>query len=39
MYISRELEKEINPFLERREILAIIGPRQVEKTTFLQELS
>ena len=38
MYIHRELEKEIAPFLKRREILAIVGPRQVGKTTLLQHL-
>lgn len=35
MYINRELEKEIAPFLGRREVLAIIGPRQSGKTTLL----
>jgi len=34
-YISRELEKEIRPFLKRKEILAVVGARQVGKTTFL----
>lgn len=38
MYIHREIEKEIKPFLKRKEILAIVGPRQVGKTTFLQYL-
>lgn len=38
MYVHREIEKEIKPFLERREILAIVGPRQVGKTTLLQRL-
>jgi predicted AAA+ superfamily ATPase len=38
IYIQRELEKEIKPFLKRREILAIIGARQVGKTTLLNQL-
>lgn len=37
-YIPRELEKEITPFLERKEILAIVGARQVGKTTLLKHL-
>lgn len=37
-YIHRELEKEIKPFLKRKEILAIVGARQVGKTTFLEYL-
>jgi len=39
MYIHRELENVIKPFLRRREILAIVGARQVGKTTFLQYLA
>ncbi len=39
MYIHRELENLIKPFVKRKEVLAIIGPRQVGKTTFLQYLS
>ncbi|MFH1838257.1 MAG: ATP-binding protein [Candidatus Kuenenbacteria bacterium] len=35
MYISRQLEKQIQPFLKRKEFLAIIGSRQAGKTTFL----
>lgn len=38
IYIRRELEKEIKPFLKRKEILAVIGARQVGKTTFLEYL-
>jgi len=38
MYVYRELEKEIKPFLKRKEILAIVGARQVGKTTFLQQI-
>jgi len=37
-YISRELEAKIKPFLSRKEVLAIVGARQVGKTTFLQHL-
>jgi len=39
MYIHRELEKSIRPFLKRKEVLAIIGSRQVGKTTFLEYLA
>lgn len=38
MYIHRELEETIAPFLKRKEILAVVGARQVGKTTFLQHL-
>jgi len=37
-YIHRELEDEIKIFLKRKEVLAIIGARQVGKTTFLNYL-
>jgi len=37
-YIPREIKKEIIPFLKRKEILAIVGARQVGKTTFLKHL-
>lgn len=37
-YIQRELEETIKSFLKRREILAIIGPRQAGKTTLLEHL-
>lgn len=36
MYIHRQLESEILPFLARKEAIAIIGPRQSGKTTFLE---
>lgn len=36
MTIKRDLLYEIKPFLERKEYLAIIGPRQAGKTTFLE---
>lgn len=38
MYVHRDLEKEIAPFLKRKEILAVVGARQAGKTTFLQRL-
>ncbi len=38
MYIQRELEGKIRPFLKRREALAVIGPRQAGKTTFINHL-
>lgn len=38
MYIRRELESQIKPYLKRKETLAIIGPRQSGKTTFLKHL-
>lgn len=38
MYIHRELESIIRPFLRRKEILGIVGARQVGKTTFLQHI-
>lgn len=39
IYIHRELEEEIEPFLKRKEILAIVGARQVGKTTFLRHIA
>lgn len=39
MYVHRQLEQEIKPFLKRKEILAILGPRQSGKTTFLEFLA
>lgn len=38
MYVHRELEKEIAPFLEKKEVIAIIGARQTGKTTLLEYL-
>lgn len=35
MYVHRELEKKILPFLDRKEVIAIVGPRQAGKTTFV----
>ena len=39
IYIHRELEEKIAPFLKMREVLAILGPRQAGKTTFLEYLT
>jgi hypothetical protein len=38
MYIYRQLEKKVAPFLKRKEVIAIIGPRQAGKTTFIKHL-
>lgn len=39
MYIKRELEQKIKTYLNKPEILAIIGPRQSGKTTLLKEIT
>ena len=39
MYIRRNLEKEIKPFLKRKEAIVITGPRQAGKTTLLKRLN
>ncbi len=38
MYIPREIEQNINKWLNEREIIAIIGPRQSGKTTLLHHI-
>jgi predicted AAA+ superfamily ATPase len=38
MYIYRQLEEKIIPFLKRKEVISIIGPRQAGKTTFIQHI-
>jgi uncharacterized protein len=38
MYIERKLESKIRGYLNHREIIAIVGPRQSGKTTLLQKL-
>lgn len=38
MYIKRKLEDDIFKYLAKREILAIIGPRQAGKTTLLRKI-
>lgn len=39
MYVERELEKEITPWLESKEVIAIRGPRQSGKTTLLKKIA
>lgn len=39
MYIKRQLEEQIEPFLAKKEAISIIGPRQAGKTTFIQNLA
>lgn len=36
MLIKRGLLEEVKPFLKRKEYIAIVGPRQAGKTTFLE---
>lgn len=38
IYINRELENKIFPFLAKKEAISIIGPRQAGKTTFIEHL-
>lgn len=38
MYVRRKLEQIIQKYLNRREYLAIVGPRQAGKTTMLQNI-
>ena len=38
MYIERTLEKEIYKYLDSKEIIAVIGPRQSGKTTLLRRI-
>ncbi len=33
------MENQITPFLDRREVIAIVGPRQAGKTTFIEHLA
>ncbi len=39
MYIRRDLEEKIKAYLDKPEILAIVGPRQSGKTTLLKEIA
>lgn len=39
MYIKRQLDDSIKPFLLRKEALSIIGPRQAGKTTLVNNLA
>jgi uncharacterized protein len=38
MYINRTLELKINKYLNKKEIIAVIGPRQCGKTTLLKHV-
>jgi hypothetical protein len=38
IYIPRSVEKEITPFLDRKEVIGIVGSRQVGKTTLLKRV-
>ena len=38
MYISRILESELKKYLNKREIVAVVGPRQCGKTTLLKHI-
>lgn len=38
MYINRQLEEKIAPFLNKKEAISIIGPRQAGKTTLLKRM-
>ncbi|MBI5332341.1 MAG: ATP-binding protein [Candidatus Aenigmarchaeota archaeon] len=38
MYIKRILERDIRRYLDKREIIAVIGPRQSGKTTLLRQI-
>jgi predicted AAA+ superfamily ATPase len=38
MYIPRDLEKTIRKYLDKPEILAVIGPRQCGKTTLIRNI-
>jgi len=38
MYITRDLEEKIRPYLDKPEIIAIIGPRQSGKTTLMKKI-
>ena len=35
IYITRDLEKKINKYLKRKEIIVLVGPRQCGKTTLI----
>ena len=38
MYIKREIEGKIINYLSKREIIAVIGPRQSGKTTMIKQI-
>src|SRR3989338_8472235 len=37
-YITRDIEDEIRAYLKRKEIIAVVGPRQCGKTTMIENL-
>ncbi|OGE91833.1 MAG: hypothetical protein A3C85_02585 [Candidatus Doudnabacteria bacterium RIFCSPHIGHO2_02_FULL_48_21] len=39
MYIHRQIETELRPFLERKEAVALLGPRQAGKTTLMRHIA
>lgn len=39
MYVERELTAKIKPFLQRKEAISIVGPRQAGKTTLVKHLT
>ncbi|EKE11288.1 MAG: hypothetical protein ACD_15C00111G0017 [uncultured bacterium] len=39
MYVEREITSKIKPFLERKEAISIVGPRQSGKTTLVKHLT
>ena len=38
MYVHRILETELKKYLKKKEILAVVGPRQSGKTTLLKQI-
>jgi hypothetical protein len=38
VYVKRELEEEIRLYLKKKEIIAVVGPRQSGKTTMLNQV-
>ena len=38
VYIYRKLEKTLKKYMDRKEILAVIGPRQAGKTTLIKHI-
>lgn len=38
-YVRRDLEREVEKFVDLRQVVAILGPRRSGKTTFLQHLA
>jgi len=39
MYVEREITANIKPFLQRKEVISIVGPRQAGKTTLVKHLT